>query len=136
VTNPRIRTNGYAMQLPRHDGRPGRRISGPDYGRFQVHYRSAAGLGIRLDAGSATRAGRQRPFYDSMLVRSPRGRKTLPKAAAHGMDAVAARGSESRLSKTKHSVPVEKPSMTIRRFLRPVGSDDAMIDTDAELFRI
>ncbi|GMU91278.1 MAG: pyruvate carboxylase [Candidatus Hydrogenedentota bacterium] len=40
----------------------------PDYGRV-THYRSAAGLGIRLDAGTAFSGATVTPFYDSLLVK-------------------------------------------------------------------
>ncbi|NQZ60342.1 MAG: ATP-grasp domain-containing protein, partial [Lentisphaeraceae bacterium] len=40
----------------------------PDYGRIQ-HYRSAGGMGIRLDAGTAFSGGLVTPYYDSMLVK-------------------------------------------------------------------
>lgn len=40
----------------------------PDYGKI-THYRSAAGPGIRLDAGSAYSGAVVNPFYDSMLVK-------------------------------------------------------------------
>ncbi len=40
----------------------------PDYGRIS-HYRSAAGMGVRLDAGSAYSGAVVNPFYDSMLVK-------------------------------------------------------------------
>ena len=40
----------------------------PDYGRV-MHYRSAAGLGIRLDAGTAFSGAVVTPFYDSLLVK-------------------------------------------------------------------
>ncbi len=40
----------------------------PDYGRIS-HYRSAAGFGIRLDAGTAFSGAIITPFYDSMLVK-------------------------------------------------------------------
>lgn len=46
----------------------------PDYGRI-THYRSASGMGIRLDAGSAFSGAIVNPFYDSMLVKvTSRGR--------------------------------------------------------------
>ncbi len=46
----------------------------PDYGRI-THYRSAGGMGIRLDAGSAFSGAVVNPFYDSMLVKvTARGR--------------------------------------------------------------
>jgi pyruvate carboxylase len=40
----------------------------PDYGRI-THYRSAAGFGIRLDAGTAFSGAVITPFYDSLLVK-------------------------------------------------------------------
>ncbi|MEZ5589249.1 MAG: pyruvate carboxylase [Gammaproteobacteria bacterium] len=40
----------------------------PDYGRILV-YRSAAGFGVRLDAGTAYSGGLITPFYDSLLVK-------------------------------------------------------------------
>ncbi len=47
----------------------------PDYGRI-THYRSAAGMGVRLDAGSAFSGAVVYPFYDSLLVKvSARGRR-------------------------------------------------------------
>ena len=46
----------------------------PDYGRI-THYRSASGMGIRLDAGSAFSGAIVNPYYDSMLVKvTSRGR--------------------------------------------------------------
>ncbi len=40
----------------------------PDYGRI-THYRSAAGFGIRLDAGTAFSGAIITPYYDSLLVK-------------------------------------------------------------------
>ena len=40
----------------------------PDYGRI-THYRSASGMDIRLDAGSAFSGAIVNPYYDSMLVK-------------------------------------------------------------------
>jgi pyruvate carboxylase len=49
----------------------------PDYGRVS-HYRSAGGMGIRLDAGSAFSGAVVNPFYDSLLVKvTARGRRFL-----------------------------------------------------------
>src|SRR5262249_16284351 len=46
----------------------------PDYGRLS-NYRSAGGMGIRLDAGTAFTGAVITPFYDSLLV----------KVTAHGL---------------------------------------------------
>lgn len=40
----------------------------PDYGRILL-YRSAAGFGVRLDAGTAYSGGLITPYYDSLLVK-------------------------------------------------------------------
>ncbi len=40
----------------------------PDYGKI-THYRSAGGMGIRLDAGSAFSGAIVTPYYDSLLVK-------------------------------------------------------------------
>jgi len=62
-----IRKVGFAIQCrittedPQNDFKP-------DYGIIQT-YRSAAGLGIRLDAGNVHTDARISPFFDSMLVK-------------------------------------------------------------------
>ena len=49
----------------------------PDYGRVD-HYRSASGMGIRLDAGTVFSGAVVSPFYDSMLVKvTARGRRYI-----------------------------------------------------------
>lgn len=68
-----IRVNGFAMQCRVTTEDPSNAFR-PDYGRI-THYRSAGGLGIRLDAGSAYSGATVNPFYDSMLVKvTARGR--------------------------------------------------------------
>jgi pyruvate carboxylase len=53
----------------------------PDYGKV-THYRSASGMGIRLDAGSAFSGAVVNPFYDSLLVKlTARGRRFKDAAA-------------------------------------------------------
>ncbi len=75
-----IRANGFAIQCRVTTEDPANQFR-PDYGRI-THYRSAGGLGIRLDAGSAFSGAVVNPFYDSMLVKvSARGR-TLRESAA------------------------------------------------------
>jgi pyruvate carboxylase len=48
----------------------------PDYGTL-IAYRSAAGFGIRLDAGSAYPGAKISPFYDSLLVKVTAWGRTL-----------------------------------------------------------
>jgi pyruvate carboxylase len=52
----------------------------PDYGRL-IAYRSASGMGIRLDAGSAYPGAKISPFFDSLLVKVTAWGRTLPGAA-------------------------------------------------------
>ncbi|MCA8989956.1 MAG: pyruvate carboxylase, partial [Planctomycetaceae bacterium] len=52
----------------------------PDYGRVS-HYRSASGMGIRLDAGSAFSGAVVNPFYDSLLVKVTAHGRTFQETA-------------------------------------------------------
>ncbi len=63
----KIRTYGYALQCRVTTEDPDNRFL-PDYGRI-THYRSAGGMGLRLDAGSAFSGAVVTPFYDSLLVK-------------------------------------------------------------------
>ena len=62
-----VRTNGFAIQCRVTTEDPENGFM-PDYGRIAT-YRSAAGMGIRLDAGSAFTGAVVTPFYDSLLVK-------------------------------------------------------------------
>lgn len=71
-----VRTNGYALQCRVTTEDPENGFM-PDYGRVS-HYRSASGMGIRLDAGSAFSGAVVNPFYDSLLVKvSARGKRFI-----------------------------------------------------------
>jgi pyruvate carboxylase len=62
-----IRLNGHALQCRITTEDPEKGFT-PDYGRLTA-YRSAAGFGIRLDAGTAYSGAVITPFYDSLLVK-------------------------------------------------------------------
>ncbi len=62
-----ISIRGYAMQCRVTTEDPLNNFV-PDYGRV-THYRSAGGLGIRLDAGTAFSGATITPYYDSLLVK-------------------------------------------------------------------
>lgn len=62
-----VSTTGFALQCRVTTEDPENGFL-PDYGRV-THYRSASGMGIRLDAGSAFSGAVVNPFYDSMLVK-------------------------------------------------------------------
>jgi pyruvate carboxylase len=71
-----VRTNGFAIQCRVTTEDPTNNFL-PDYGRI-AHYRSASGMGIRLDAGTAFSGATVNPFYDSLLVKvSARGRRFI-----------------------------------------------------------
>jgi pyruvate carboxylase len=62
-----ITTRGFAIQCRVTTEDPASGFT-PDYGRL-THYRSAGGVGIRLDAGTAFSGAVITPFYDSLLVK-------------------------------------------------------------------
>ncbi len=62
-----VRAHGYAFQCRVTTEDPENRFL-PDYGRIS-HYRSASGMGIRLDAGTAFSGAVITPYYDSLLVK-------------------------------------------------------------------
>ncbi|MEZ5649735.1 MAG: pyruvate carboxylase [Burkholderiaceae bacterium] len=62
-----VRLNGHALQCRVTTEDPENNFT-PDYGRIQA-YRSAAGFGIRLDAGTAYSGAVITPYYDSLLVK-------------------------------------------------------------------
>jgi pyruvate carboxylase len=68
-----VRAHGHAFQCRVTTEDPANNFV-PDYGRL-THYRSASGMGIRLDAGTAFSGAVITPFYDSLLV----------KVTAHGL---------------------------------------------------
>lgn len=79
-TQDEVAVNGYAMQCRVTTEDPSNQFR-PDYGRI-THYRSAGGLGVRLDAGSAYSGAVVNPFYDSMLVKVTVRGRTLSEAAS------------------------------------------------------
>jgi pyruvate carboxylase len=62
-----IRISGHALQCRVTTEDPENNFT-PDYGKMAV-YRSAAGFGIRLDAGTAYSGAVITPYYDSLLVK-------------------------------------------------------------------
>ena len=74
---PDIFLHGHALQCRITTEDPQNQFI-PDYGRITV-YRGANGFGIRLDGGTAYSGAVITPFYDSLLGRSPRGRRARTK---------------------------------------------------------
>ncbi|MFZ2122530.1 MAG: pyruvate carboxylase [Rhodoferax sp.] len=78
-----ISLRGHALQCRVTTEDPENNFT-PDYGRIVV-YRSAAGFGIRLDAGTAYAGAVITPYYDSLLVKVTAWGHT-PDEAAQRMD--------------------------------------------------
>ncbi|WP_437187237.1 pyruvate carboxylase [Planctomicrobium sp. SH668] len=69
-----VKVTGFALQCRVTTEDPANNFV-PDYGRI-AHYRSASGMGIRLDAGTAFSGAFVHPFYDSLMVKvTARGRR-------------------------------------------------------------
>ncbi|NJC24980.1 pyruvate carboxylase [Neolewinella antarctica] len=74
-----ISVNGYAIQCRVTTEDPANDFK-PDYGTL-IAYRSASGMGIRLDAGSAFPGAVISPYFDSLLVKVSGSGRTLAGAA-------------------------------------------------------
>ncbi len=84
----------------------------PDYGRVS-HYRSGAGMGVRLDAGSAFSGAVVHPYYDSLLVKvTTRGRRFVD--ATRRMERVL---QEFRVRGVKTNIPFLTRLMKHPKFL-------------------
>jgi len=66
-TQESVEVRGFALQCRVTTEDPENQFR-PDYGRVS-HYRSAGGMGIRLDAGTAFSGALVTPYYDSLLVK-------------------------------------------------------------------
>jgi len=74
-----VTCNGYAIQCRITTEDPIKNFS-PDYGTI-IAYRSASGMGIRLDAGNCYPGVKISPFFDSMLVKVSAWGRTLSGAS-------------------------------------------------------
>ena len=124
-----IRLSGHALQCRITTEDPEKSFA-PDYGRLTA-YRSAAGAGIRLDAGTAYTGAVITPFYDSLLVKvTARGHD--PEEAGRRMDRALRefriRGVATNLAFLENVIahPLFKSGQCTTRFL----------DTTPELFAI
>jgi pyruvate carboxylase len=70
-----LSTHGFALQCRITTEDPENNFT-PDYGTITT-YRSASGMGIRLDAGSIYQSYKVSPFFDSMLVKVSAQGRTL-----------------------------------------------------------
>ncbi len=121
-------THGFALQCRVTTEDPANNFL-PDYGKLS-NYRSASGMGIRLDAGSAFTGAVITPFYDSMLV----------KVTSHGLRFVdAARRmlrslQEFRVRGVKTNIPFLVNLVTNSSFLAG-GCTTRFIDETPSLFK-
>ncbi len=120
-------THGYAVQCRVTTEDPANNFL-PDYGKLS-NYRSASGMGIRLDAGSAFTGAVITPFYDSMLVKvTARGLRFVD--AARRMNRSL---HEFRVRGVKTNIPFLLNLITNPAFLAG-GITTKFIDETAELF--
>jgi pyruvate carboxylase len=110
-----IPCNGYAIQCRITTEDPEKGFA-PDYGRI-VNYRSAAGFGIRLDAGSGDAGSVITPFYDSMLVKLTATARTFEGACRRTDRALR----EFRIRGVKTNIP----------FLENIINDSLFLSGDA-----
>ncbi len=122
-----ITTVGFALQCRVTTEDPGNNFM-PDYGRIN-QYRSASGIGIRLDAGSAFVGAVVTPYYDSMLVKISARGKGFERAVTRMQRAL----NEFRVRGVKTNIP-----FLLRLLDNPVfrngECDTRFIDNTPELF--
>ncbi len=124
-----VRTHGFAMQCRVTTEDPTNDFM-PDYGRVS-HYRSAAGMGVRLDAGSAFSGAVVNPYYDSLLVKvTARGTRFID--AARRMERSL---QEFRVRGVKTNIPFLIRLVTHEQFLKG-GCTTRFIDQTPDLFNL
>jgi pyruvate carboxylase len=124
-----VATTGFAIQCRVTTEDPTNNFM-PDHGRI-THYRSASGMGIRLDAGTAFSGAVVTPYYDSLLVKvTARGRRFVD--AARRMERSL---QEFRVRGVKVNVPFLIQLMTHPQFLAGTCTT-TFIDNTPELFRL
>jgi pyruvate carboxylase len=123
-----IPRNGYAVQARITTEDPANGFA-PDYGKI-LNYRSAAGFGIRLDAGAGDAGSVITPYYDSMLVKltayGPRFDIALQR-----MDRALR---EFRIRGVKTNIPFLE-NVVLDETFRSGNATTRLIDTNPELFK-
>ena len=122
-------TNGFAIQCRVTTEDPTNHFR-PDYGRI-THYRSAGGMGIRLDGGSAYSGAVVNPFYDSMLVKVTARGRTLAETASRMERCL----QEFRIRGVKTNIPFLIQVIGYDLFLSG-NAFTRMIDTTPGLFEL
>ncbi len=123
-----IPRNGYAVQARITTEDPANGFA-PDYGKI-LNYRSAAGFGIRLDAGAGDAGSVVTPYYDSMLVKltayGPRFDIALQR-----MDRALR---EFRIRGVKTNIPFLE-NVVLDETFRSGNATTRLIDTNPDLFK-
>lgn len=118
---------GYAIQCRITTEDPTQNFA-PDTGRIAT-YRSAAGLGIRLDGAMAAAGAVITPYYDSLLVKLTASARTFPLACARVDRALR----EFRIRGVKTNIPFLENVIHHPQFTAG-DATTRMIDTTPELF--
>jgi pyruvate carboxylase len=122
-------THGFAIQCRVTTEDPANNFT-PDYGKLTA-YRSASGMGIRLDAGTAFAGALITPFFDSLLVKvTAQGLRFLD--AARRMERCL---QEFRVRGVKTNIPFLLNLIMHPRFLEG-GVTTSFLDDTPELFQL
>ncbi len=124
-----IRKEGYAVQCRITTEDPENNFM-PDTGEIQA-YRSPAGFGVRLDAGSAYAGARISPYYDSLLVKVSTWALTFDKAVKKMQRVLR----EFRIRGVKTNIQFLENVVEHPKFIRG-DFDTNFIDTTKELYKI
>ncbi len=123
----KIQRNGYAVQCRVTTEDPENKFT-PDYGKI-LTYRSAGGLGIRLDGGMGNAGSVITPYYDSLLVKITASDRTFRQALLR-MDRALR---EFRIRGVKTNIPFLENLIANETF-RSGQAATTLIDTTPELF--
>jgi len=122
-----IPRNGYAIQCRVTSEDPENNFA-PDYGRV-ANYRSAAGFGIRLDAGNGDAGSVITPYYDSLLVKVTATGRTFLSANQRMHRALR----EFRIRGVKTNIPFLE-NVILHEAFQTGEVHTKLIDTDPRLF--
>ena len=123
-----IPRNGYAVQARITTEDPANGFA-PDYGKI-INYRSAAGFGIRLDAGAGDAGSVVTPYYDSMLVKLTAYGPRFDIALQRMHRALR----EFRIRGVKTNIPFLE-NVVLHETFRSGQATTRLIDTTPELFK-
>jgi len=123
-----IPRNGFAVQARITTEDPENGFA-PDYGKI-LNYRSAAGFGIRLDAGAGDAGSVVTPYYDSMLVKLTASGQRFDIALQRMHRALR----EFRIRGVKTNIPFLE-NVVLDETFRSGNATTRLIDTNPDLFK-